>query len=309
VLNVVYVDRSVAVIDVRSYGIVLEAGGRATLAGFMSVVGLPGAGSDFWMHPAVLARAPGLQLGNELRVLRMDYALRGRQYRVVRFQSSSASWNYEEETGILLRSTSTAQTTVLVPPPGTEGPITERPGGTIIAQNTLLEARPVSIPWAHAPAPSWLATSRRIRYDGTWTMYVPGSPITPLPLYTVFERQHFGGNWARYVQYVTMPNAPGLPPIQNTWSRVFGPAQIGGLWIPANFLAQLRPGQVLDRDQVTGVVVTVAGDVGGGIGISEANQIHRVDYVYDRRSGMMTHLRLSDGVLNTVLELRLTGIQ
>jgi len=308
VLSVVHLDQSVAVLEIRSYAM-LTYGGPSTLALLGGAVGLPGAGSDFWMHPGVLARAPGLQVGDELQVLRMGYALNGRQFRVIRFQGKSSSWNYEETTGLLLRTTSSAETTVMVPPPGTSGPITQRAGGTLIAQNTFMNARTPAIPWARTPAPSWLANARRLRYEGTWTLYVPGSPVVPLAVYVTFDRQHFGGQWARYTQRVQMPNVPGLPPIENTTTRVYGPAQIAGLWVPPDAQTQLRPGHELDRDPATGVVTTVSTDAGGGFGITEANALHRIDYVYDSRTGILFYIRTTDRGLNTVIELRLVGVQ
>lgn len=307
VLSVVYLDKSVAVLEIRSYAM-LNYGGPSTLALVGGAVGLPGAGSDFWMHPRVLAQAPNLQLG-ELKVLRMGYALRGRQFRVVRFQGTNSSWNYEETTGLLLRSTSTAETTVLVPPAGSSGPVVQRAGGTIIAQTTFMDARTPAIPWAQTPAPAWLANARRLRYEGTFTVYVPGSPVVPLPVYVTLERQHFGGQWARYIQRVTMPNVPGLPPMENTTTRVYGPAHIGGLWVPPEVQSQLRVGQVLDRDPATGVVATVSNDLGGGFGVTEANEIHRIDYLYDTRNGILVYLRMADRALNTVAELRLVAVQ
>ncbi|HET8678726.1 MAG TPA: hypothetical protein VFM39_01300, partial [bacterium] len=54
-------------------------------------------------------------------------------------------------------------------------------------------------------------------------------PIIPLPWLMTLDRQFFGGTWTRYVQHVVQPNAPGLPPVESSAVRVFGPAQIGGL--------------------------------------------------------------------------------
>jgi hypothetical protein len=261
------------------------------------------------MHPAVLAQAPGLQLGTELTVFRMGYVLHGKQYRVIRFQGKSSSWNYEETSGILFRSTATAETTVMVPPAGTSGPVTQRVGGTLIAQNTFMDVRAPAIPWAQAPAPSWFADARRLVYEGTLTVYVPGSPALAGPLRVTFDRQQFGGQWARYIQQVEMPNVRGLPPMESTATRVFGPAQIGGLWVPPDVQRQLRPGQMLDRDPATGVVATANGESGGGFGISESNELHRIDYLYDTRNGILVFTRQTDLWLHIVVELRLVGVQ
>ena len=308
VLSVVYLDRSVAVIELRSYAM-LTYGGPSILARVAGAVGIPGAGSDFWMHPAVLAQAPGLRLGGELTVFRMAYVLRDKQYRVIRFQGKSSSWNYEETSGILYRSTTTAETTVLVPPAGTSGPATQRVGATLIAQNTLMDVRTPTIPWAQASAPPWFANARRLVYEGTFTVYVPGSPVFPAKVHLTLDRQQFGGQWARYIEHMEIPNVKGLPPIENTTIRVYGPAQIAGLWVPPNVQRQLRPGQVLDRDTATGIVATVAGESDGRFGITESNERHRIDYLYDTRNGILAFSRMTDRGMNTVLELRLVGVQ
>jgi hypothetical protein len=97
-----------------------------------------------------------------------------------------------------------------------------------------------------------------------------------------------GSNWARYVQTV---NAPGNNP---PTPRVFGSAQFGGLWIPPAALGQLRSGQVLDQDQVTGVVTSVsqigrvAGDIDGVV-LSLVGSGFRLDQVYERQTGVLRH--------------------
>jgi hypothetical protein len=308
VVNVVYLDESVAVLDLKIYSINPTAGGGATIGLFMGVVGLPGAGSDFWLHPQVLARAPGIRLGEELKVLRMGYALGQRQHQVVRFQGKNSSWSFDDRTGLLLRSTTSAETTVLVPPPGTEGPIIQRPGGSLISQNTLMDVRTPAIPWSKLSPPAWVAQARKLVYDGSWAMNVPGAPTIPIPMRVVFERRQFGGKWARYDQHVFLSSGPGLPPIEHHWSRAFGSAQIGGLWVPPASLARLRAGQVLDRDPVTHEVTTVTGDAGGNVAITESNELQRIDYLYDRRDGRLVGVRQLNGVLNSVVELRLTGM-
>lgn len=307
-VNVVHVDSSVAVMEIRSYLLSPEIR-KAVLSMHGGAVGVPGAGSDLWLSPVVLARAAGMQFGQELKVLRLLYPLGNQRFRAIRFQGKSGSWNFDESTGILIRSTSTSETTVLIPPPGSGGVPQQGIGGSFLAQNTLLEWRNVGIPWASAPAPSWVGQVRRLRYDGTWTMHVPGSPIIPLPWLMTLDRQFFGGTWARYVQHVVQPNAPGLPPVESSAVRVFGPAQIGGLWIHPAALARLTPGQVIDRDQVTRVVTTVGQGTGNLVSITEANEVNRLDYGYDPRSGMLVHVRSIDGILNVVMELRLVSAQ
>jgi hypothetical protein len=308
VVNVVYMDRSVAVLDIGLYSINPSVGPAAHLFGFMSAVGVPGAGSDFWMNPRVLVAAQGRQVGDAVRILRMMYDLNGRRHAVTRLQASTGSWNYEEASGLLLRTTASAETTVLVPPQGTQGPVVQRAGATLLTQNTLVSVRTPSVPWANVPAPSWLATTRRLQYNGSHTTYVAGQSVR-IPMSAVFERQHLGGQWARYLMHVITQNVPGLPPHQVTWNRVFGSAQLGGLWVPPQAMVQLRPGQVMDTDPGTRMTIVVSDDPGGAFAVTEANHVQRIDYGYDRQSGIMTSLRLTDQVLHTVIDLRLIGVR
>jgi hypothetical protein len=313
VLSVVYLDRSVAVMEFRSYAM-LTYGGPSTLARTAGAVGIPGAGSDFWMHPAVLAQATGLQLGGELRVFRMGYALRGKQYRVIRFQGKNSSWNYEETLGILFRSTTTAEQTVMVPPAGTSGPVTQQVGQSLIAQTTFVDMRTTHLPWASESAPDWVARVRVLRYQGSMGVHVPGSPFFPQPISATYERQDGGANWARYRQTFVQKAPPGLPPVTTQVPLVFGPAQLGGLWIAPRALAQLRNGQTLDTDPVTRVTASVGriGPITSGrmaVTITESGPGEQIDYAYDASSGMLLSVHIFHRLLNVETQMSLVSAQ
>jgi len=310
-LTVVYLDQSVAVVDARSYGLQsLNASGPLVLLGASGIVGVPGAGSDFWIHPQALARAVGMR-GQGLVVLRMPYTISGRQFRAIRFESrgetSYASWVFDEDTGILLRSGTSTQGAPI------QGPVAQgdtRTGNTLLTQNTVLDAHAINVPWMFGAAPAWTAQSRVLRFDGGYTVLVPGSPPLPLSIVATFERQFAGANWARYV--VKVYSQAG----NNETLRVFGPAQIGGLWISPAVAGQLQTGQVLDKDPVSGVVATVAqvtrtrqgGEV---VVITEEGNGLRMDYGYDRRDGTLVYYReiTRGGVGATQIELSLTQRQ
>jgi hypothetical protein len=55
-VNVVYLDHTVAVLEVRNYGFALGSGPPVILS-LAGAVGLPGAGADFWLNPHVLWQA------------------------------------------------------------------------------------------------------------------------------------------------------------------------------------------------------------------------------------------------------------
>lgn len=149
-------------------------------------------------------------------VVRMPYAISGRQFRAIRFESraetSYASRVFDEDTRILLRSgTSTQGAPIQGPVAAGEG----RKGSTLLTQNTVLDAHAINAPW-------------------------------------MFERRFAALHWARYLVRVYGPagNSEAM--------RVFGPAQLGGLGISPAVRAQLRAGQTLDSEAVTGMVTAVS---------------------------------------------------
>ncbi|HET8678727.1 MAG TPA: hypothetical protein VFM39_01305 [bacterium] len=57
------------------------------------------------------------------------------------------------------------------------------------------------------------------------------------------------------------------------------------------------------------MVTTVGQGTGNLVSITEANEVNRLDYGYDPRSGMLVHVRSTDGILNVAMELRLVSAQ
>jgi hypothetical protein len=310
-VNVVLLDRSVTVLDVRTYGLPGTAPTTpAVILGLAGAVGVPGAGGDFWLNPQVLRGAVGLS-GPALQVLRMPYAVGGKPYRSIRIQSGSQAWVYDEATGVLLHSNSATQGGTMQGPMAQGG---SRQGSTLRTLNSLVEIRPMNLPWASSAAPGWVAQVRALRYEGTQTLFVPGSPAFPIPVSVTFVRRYAGLNWARYTETMVIGGIGGVPPNTVKWDRVFGPAQIGGLWIAPQALAQLRPGDVLDSDRVTRVTASVGQiertpqgiDV---VHITEQSDGNRIDYHYDRYSGMLVYVGLVDSVLNSQTQIRLVQRQ
>ena len=292
-VNVVLLDRALAVLDIRSYGLPDPSGGLPRLHSNGGAVGLPGAGGEYWLHPNALRQAVGLR-AQGLTVLRMPYPLGGRRHNGVRFQSVSAAggqaWVFDEDTGVLLYSGFSSVGGV-VPGPVKQG---HTPGrGTVLGLNRLVDVRVVNLPWSFSPAPEWVARLNVVRYTGVAAVTVPGSGTAQIPVALTLERTTAGAHWARYNQTLVQGGVGGLPANTEQSVRVFGPAQIGGLWIHPNVLAQLNPGRVLDRDPITRMTTTVsqAGrpDI---IMITEGHDGQRLDLGYDRGSGMLVYVGL-----------------
>src|SRR5262249_28409633 len=95
---------------------------------------------------------------------------------------------------------------------------------------------------------------------------------------------------------------------------VFGPAQLGGLWIAPRALAQLRSGQILDRDPVTRVTASVGriGPIPSGrvaVTITESGAGEQIDYAYDASSGMLLSVHSFIRVLNYETQMSLVSAQ
>lgn len=307
-LNIVWLDRSVAVVDIRSYQIA-GVNGPATILTYGGFVGLPGAGSDFWLSPQVLRGiAPVSTAG--MTILRMAYPIRDRQYNALRFQGASESWVFDLNTGVLLHS---GLAGVGAPIRGPVGPTDSREGSTYLSQNTLVDVHTTNLPWATVPAPEWVARVKLLRYDGAINVYVPGGGAVAIPFSTTLEWMNGGANWARYRQTVVQPGPTGMP-VTAQADRVFGPGVIGGHWIAPQVLRQLRPGHTLDTDPVTRVTVSVGQPSSTpqgtpGVSISELNTAQRIDYLYDLSSGRLVSVDSFNKIVNQQIQLRLTRWQ
>lgn len=307
-VNVALLDRSVAVLDVRSYGIVGTNGPVELLRQF-GAVGLPGAGGDFWLHPSVLRGVAEVN-SPTMKILRGPYNINGRQYSSIWIQTGGQTWVYDLQSGLLLHSSASGQGAAI------QGPVARgesRQGASILSQNTLVNVRTTNLPWGAAAAPDWVTRARILRYQGSAAVHVPGSPAFPTPIYATFERLGGGPNWVRYRETTTQGGSGGIPPYTAQIDRVFGPAELGGLWIAPRALGQLRTGQVVDTDPVTRVTASVGqfGRTPQGrvtVAITEVGVAHRIEYIYDAASGLLRFSRSFDQVLNAETQMRLVSV-
>lgn len=307
-VNVAWLDRSVAVLDIRSYTI-SGVNGPPTILTLSGVVGVPGAGADFWLNPQVLAAIPNSR-SPALTVLRMTYPKDGRQYNVIRFQGGSEAWNFDLNSGALLHSSAAGEG------PPIAGPVAAgetNKGSTFLSLNDLVDVHATNLPWPSAPAPAWVAQVRSLRYDGTITVYIPGNPPVSIPITSTLQRTGGGSNWAVFHQTVVQPGPTGVPSTAEA-DRVFGPAVIGGLWIAPEALRQLRAGQVVDTDPVTRVTVSVGqitttAQGRSAISISETGAAQTIEYQYDLTSGMILSVSSLNRTTAQRVDLHLVGWQ
>ena len=309
-VNVVSMDGGVAVLEVRAYGYPRYEGPLALISA-SSTVTVPGFGNDWWANPGVLQRAQTGRLRG-LSVLRMNHDLDGKRYPALRLQfegkrsamltgmggevrtgelKSRNVLVYSLDSGVLLYAATAAPTVK----------------GTTFTHATLKNTRVVSVPWAGRPAPAWLGQAREFSYSGALTVPVTGRPTT-IPLSAKFTLLRRGRDWAQFRSTSALASPIQGLPTTNQAELVTGSAQFGGLWIPPEAMGGLRAGQVLDRDPITGVTVSVSRADGNVVVISEANQIQRMDFTYRRDNGLMVEYRKVDGhQYNLTTTLRFTG--
>lgn len=300
-----------SVLAVRSYGMPNPNSGLVLL-GMASVIGVPGAGGDYWLDPRVLAQVQPVRRP-ELTVVKLPYPIDGRTYDAIRFQSESNGSRqvqvYDLRTGILLYGSAVTAGDLA-------GAVTQQgqpAGQKLLTMSVFKGQRQVPLPWLGQPAPPELATVMSCRYSGSHTMMIPGSPPMSIPASTALTVTERGADWIRFGQFDSV-GGPGMPPSTSQSVRVAGAGQIGGIWLPPTALPQLRKGQVIDTDPISGVTTTVADNGLANQGrtfalIRENCPTFQLDYYYDHETGVLAGLQLQDRVLNLVIQMFLESVE
>ena len=297
-------DNAGVALDIRSLGIT-NVNGPIRAIGSFAAVGRPATTGDWWMHPDFLATISDGETDG-ISVRRMPYIVRGVTYDAIRFQydrpDAKRASVYDLATGILLYAGTAASGAL-------SGSVTRDLGrGTqgILSQSTFVGYRELSFPWANDPPPAWVRTLRSVSFEGSEAVILPGSPVFPFAVSSVFRVSARGDRWVRYTASDTVASVPGLPPRVSEADRISGAAQFGGIWIPPAALARLRQGQLLDTDPITGSRITVAAVDASTVTLQEQASGFTIDLRYDRSTGAMTDLRLNDRTLNQIVEMRRT---
>jgi hypothetical protein len=113
----------------------------------------------------------------------------------IRFQTEDPQGRhvrvYDLDSGVLLHAGSAVSGRI-------SGSFTQelRPGTSgMLSQSTFVGARQVTLPWMQGTPPPWLATLQALRYEGTTTVYIPGSPAFPFPVALTAQTVAQGGRW------------------------------------------------------------------------------------------------------------------
>ncbi|MFP4056397.1 MAG: hypothetical protein ACLF0G_05975 [Candidatus Brocadiia bacterium] len=299
-LNVVALSEKAVAIEARMYTF-LNYDGPPKILSLNAIIGLPAVGGDFWVHPRLLARL-GERDTPEITVLRMPFKRKGKTYQALAIRGigkgKDVEFVYDLATGILLHSHFATD-----PAAGTR---------TVLSHCYLEAVRPVQVPWADAPAPAWTRQVGVLRYKGTYVG--AGSGVMPVSIPASLELRVLrrGKGWLQYRQRAQF----GVPPRASRaeFRRAAGNAQWGGPWLPPQGLGGLREGQVLDRDPLTKVTVSVTGLGAGPSGdrvvrIAEVGPVHRIEYTYHATSGRLLGYVEKDSAMGQTISFHLTGTQ
>lgn len=304
-VNVSYVDRETAVLDVRVYGV--DAGsGTIQLPGLMGWVGSAANGSDYWIHPAELAKMKAVKSA-DTNVTKGPYKVDGRTYDSIRIYSQSKGGTmhrvYDLETGVLLYSAVSSVGADVKE--GVGEVFYTHSGGSSKGYMKLVSIRNLELPWNGAPAPEWVARTRALRFGGSQNVMMNGMPTASFPVVAELKFRRTGKGWAQFVEHSEVQGTMGVPAQQAENNRAVGTSQIGGLWIPAEALAKLRPG-TLDTDPTTKMQFSYAGGQGDLAYFTEKGPDSSLQYVYNRRTGMLVEMSNSMNVGMAVMQLRVS---
>lgn len=177
----------------------------------------------------------------------------------------------------------------------------------------FMSARQMEPAWAGGSVPAWAQVGTQLVYEGSTTVNVGyGSPSIPMPTTMLARITHVGPIFA-VVQVEQYLNGMKSGEMHSVTSAV---TPLGGIFLPPEALAALKPGQALDRDPVTGVTVSVPqnpvyvdGQLLLGI-LFEGASFQRL-FAYDRQSGTLVYLieLAQEGIATTRREFKLAGVR
>jgi len=278
------------------------------------MVGHAGCAADYWIHPEVLKQVQETNAGG-VRILRMPYPVQGKVYQAIRFQSEDArsynAWVYDLETGLLIYHGSRAQgKPILTPPIGDTGRPGIGQGSTQLVTGWLAEVRDIDVPWKDAAPPEWIKTFGRLSYSGLQRTMAAGTNLDRPMTITITPKAR-GDAWVRFGSYGVIQSYPGMPPEEARTEGACGGATICGLWVPPAGLTSLRRGQVIESHALVGTTVSVSNVGPGFVTFTETGPLHRIDFTYDTRSGMMSALTLAQqiGLARITHMMQLSGQQ
>jgi len=297
VLRVGYVDAQVAQLTSRLYGWdPLTRQSAYSMA--WGLVSHAGCMADYWIHPTALASLAEVDLPG-VRILRMPYRLGERVFDAIRIQTTSATaydaYVFDLASGLMIFHGARATgAPVWTPPVGGQAGLGE--GSTQLVSAWIVDVQDAPVPWQTYAAPAWVASVQRLTYAGTMTTVTAGTSPLQLPIDLEVTIDARGSDWLHARTVSRMGSIQGMPPSVQASIESSGPASIGGLWIAPDALAQLRPGQPIERVEAVGIDTTVGDTTGGRVVVVEQGPLHRIEYAYDVVTGVLDAVTVTQQV-------------
>ena len=305
------------VADARGYLDAAAGAGQFMASGVDVVIGDAQGLGEYWTAPARLAAMqPGFD--GTTRVTRGVRRFGNADLEVVSIASSRpdgyVSHTYDLASGVLLfGGTVFAQSGTRIA--DESGRILEDLRGSVgYTHLAFLGVRRLEVPWLGAPTPSWAAPGTTLVYEGSRRAEfaqpsgLPALPGDPVRVAYAFERRL--GDAVVATSIAESANPAGVPMPPTTSQRVFAWSGFDGLWIPAEALARLTPGALLDRDPYTRQDVTYAGVSDGFHVLLVQTPGEQAELFYDQATGFLAftrHRRQADQVGVMVTELGYVG--
>ena len=315
VADIVAVHDDAVVLEIRS-NVYNGTAAILTAASENGLATTPGAASGGWIHPDVLQKHIDAN-GPNVTVQRMPYTAAGKSYNAIGMQTITAQGSsatvYDLESGLLLHSSTTSTTATQTARDNQGNPVTGG-GQTYMTNGTLAEIRETKSPWEQGRLPKSLDGVHQLTFDGQQVIQMPG--IVPMPPSAVRIVYKVTGRGSDFMQvHRTFVVAIGATRTPFETDIVSGPAQLMPLAVDPTDLSKLRQGQQLDSDPVTKAVISVS-FIGHGprgnnvVAITEAipgeDQQH-IEFVYDRETGLVIQMSLTNPFLHQVTQVALTG--
>lgn len=309
VVRVGYVDQKIVALSTTNY-LLDRSTNKVSSTGGSGMLAHAGCASDYWVNPTILRKIQPMNQ-NGVVIVRMVYPLNGKRYNAIRFQTTGASgytmYMYDLDSGLMIAHGMRTQGKGVVKP-GAFGQAQTGAGYTHITNGFIVDVEQVNVPWANAQTPAWVSQLKQLHYQGGYRTFLAGVGNFDRQMQLTINVKDRGNGWIRTVADSTM-TLQGYPPIKGQQQNTFAHASMGGLWIPPQALAQLRPGQVLDTNKITHTKMVVTGVGQGYVQLSEIGDEHRNDAAYAMNTGVLTGLIIKQQMgqsINTT-QLKLVG--
>jgi hypothetical protein len=260
--------------------------GAATIGG----AGPAGSPGNWWVNAAVLkdavakyGRKDKPAAVRDVHVFAAPCKAGNRSFETIRFEMASGNGhtgrNYDVATGLLVYNDSSATSK--------EKANTWSGDSNAISFSEIEGTRQITIPWAGGEPPAWVASVRRIVFEGIYAMLTPGAVPFRQPWRVTMDVSGRGRTWLQYRANVEITSVGGLPPIRSQYELVSGIGQIGGLWVPIGAGTGVPVGTVLDRNPSLGTNVAITQNSGSMLVITEAGRDHTTKWAYDTKTGVL----------------------